>query len=82
MKATMHYDEHGGEWVVRLVGRDGSFAGLCGATGEAEARVIVDAINGVLTWQSARSRLGLNDAARTLRNYAGLAFGGGKAVKV
>lgn len=75
MKATMHYDEHGCEWVVRLVGRDGSFAGLCGAVGEEEARVIVDAINGILVWQSGRSRLGLNDAARALRQYGEQVFG-------
>lgn len=75
MKASAHYDEYGHEWVVRMHYGDGSFCGLCGATGQAEAEVIVAAINGVLGWQSGRSRLGLNDAARALRQYGEQVFG-------
>lgn len=48
---------------------------LCDAAGRAEADVIVAAINGILGWQSGRSRLGLNDAARALRQYGEQVFG-------
>jgi len=75
MKASTHYDEHGQEWVVRMHTGDGSYCGLCGAVGQEEADIIVAAINGILGWQSGRSRLGLNDAALALRQYGESVFG-------
>lgn len=73
MKAVVREGEYGDVGVHLQAGDRMDW--LCDAAGKAEAEVIVAAINGILGWQSGRSRLKLNDAARALRQYGEQVFG-------